>query len=165
LLVAGVALTTGSAAGDAAASKRVETIAFMRLVNGPIFGGRLFVVRADGSGLRRVTPRSTMIDSYGWSPNGRLIAYIDQRFSVWLVRPDGTGRRLLLPTSRLSSEALSWSPDGKGDRDRLAGSKRRRTTQCAQLGSTSSRSAWGSRCRCRRPAEGSAAASPGLPRR
>ena len=103
----------GAAASDAAASKRAGAIAFIRLANGPVFGGRLFVVRADGSGLRRVTPRSTMIYSYAWSPDGRLIAYVDQRFSLWLVRPDGTGRRLLLPTSRLSSLGVSWSPDGK----------------------------------------------------
>jgi Tol biopolymer transport system component len=114
ILVTGavVTLTTSSAASHAAASKRAGTIAFIRLVNGPVFGGRLFVVRADGRGLRGVTPLSTTVTSYAWSPNGRLIAYIDQRLSLWLVRPDGTGRRLLLPTSQLSSLGLSWSPNG-----------------------------------------------------
>ena len=110
---AAVLLSTGSAASDAAASKRAGTIAFIRLVNGPDFGGRLFVVRPDGGGLRRLTPQGTTVYMYAWSPDGRLIAYIDQRLSLWLVRPDGTGRRLLLPTSQLSSFGLSWSPDGK----------------------------------------------------
>jgi TolB protein len=73
----------------------------------------LFVVNVDGSGLRRLTPRGTSVFTYQWSSDGKLIAYIDQRFSLWLVRPDGTGRKLLLPTSQLSSVGLSWSPDGK----------------------------------------------------
>lgn len=117
LAVALAAVLTGvlveAAASRVAASKGAGTIAFMRLLPGPGFGARLFVVGAEGSGLRRLTPRSTTVWSYAWSPNGRLIAYIDKRFSLWLVRPDGTGRRLLLPTSQLSSTSLSWSPDGK----------------------------------------------------
>ena len=108
-----VVLTTSSAAGQAAASARVGTIAFMRLLPRPVFAGRLFTVRPDGSGLRPVTPLSTKVYSYAWSPDGRLIAYIDQQLSLWLVHPDGTGRRLILPSSRLSTVALSWSPDGK----------------------------------------------------
>ena len=124
----------GAVGSHAAASKRAGTIAFIRLVNGPVFGGRLFVVRADGSGLRRVTPRRTMVYSYAWSPDGRLIAYIDQRFSLWLMRPDGTGRGLLLPTSRLSSVGLSWSPDGKEIAIASAGvNANPRTARCGLL--------------------------------
>jgi TolB protein len=110
---AAVAFATASAASPAAPAHRSGTIAFLRLGPGPEFGGQLFVVRPDGSGLRRVTPPSTEVYSYAWSPDSRLIAYIDQQLSLWLVRPNGTGRRLLLPTSQLSSLALSWSPDGK----------------------------------------------------
>ena len=87
-------------------------IAFIRLVHGPVYGGRLFVVRPDGGALRQLTPQGTTVQSYAWSPDGRLIAYIDQRLSLWLLRPDGTGRRMLLPNSRLSSLGLTWSPDG-----------------------------------------------------
>ena len=112
LLVAGLALTTGSATSHAAGSERAGTIAFMRITSDRVFGGRLFVIRPDGSGLRQLTPRGTTVRSYAWSPDGSSIAYIDQQLSLWLVRSDGTGRRLLLPTSRLSSETLSWSPDG-----------------------------------------------------
>ena len=88
-------------------------IAFIRLVDGAFGGGRLFVVRPDGGGLRQLTPQDTRVHSYAWSPDGALIAYIDQRLSLWLVRPDATGRRMLLPTSQLSSLGLTWSPDGK----------------------------------------------------
>ncbi len=110
---AAVALSTGSAASEATPSKRVGTIAFIRLVDGPDYGGRLFVVRPDGGGLRPLTPQGTTVWSYAWSPDGTLIAYLDERFSVWLVRRDGAGRRMLLPSSRLRSFGLSWSPDGK----------------------------------------------------
>ena len=101
----------GSAASQAA--KRVGTIAFVRMAtNARVFGGGLFVIRPDGTGLRQLTPRGTSVGSYAWSPDGSSIAYIDQRHSLWLVLPDGTGRRRLLPTSKLSIETLSWSPDG-----------------------------------------------------
>jgi TolB protein len=114
LVCAAVALSTSSAASPVAVTHRTGTIAFIRMANDRVFGGSLFVVRPDGSGLRRVTPLSTRwVYSYAWSPNGRLIAYIDRRLSLWLVRPDGTGRTLLLPASQLSSTSLSWSPDGK----------------------------------------------------
>ena len=54
VLAGAVALTVGSAATRAAASGRVGTIAFLRMANtGRVFGGRLFVIRPDGSGLRR----------------------------------------------------------------------------------------------------------------
>lgn len=136
LLVAGAvaAALVGAVASHAAASHRAGTIAFVRLAPGPGFVGQLFSVRADGSGLRRVTPRSATVYSYAWSPDGRFIAYIDERtFSLWLVRPDGTGRRLLLPTSELSSLGLSWSPDGQDIAIVSPGPSANRTTACAQL--------------------------------
>lgn len=107
-----VTLTTSAAASHAAATERTGTIAFIRQLNDRVYGGALFVVRPDGSGLRVLTPFNARVYWYAWSPDGRLIAYIDQRLSLWLVRSDGSGRRLLLPKSRLQSVGLSWSPDG-----------------------------------------------------
>jgi Tol biopolymer transport system component len=115
LLVTGaVAAAMASAASDAAAPKRTGTIAFIRFSShtpGP-FGGRLFDIRADGSGLRPLTPLGTKVSGYAWSPDGRLIAYHDAQGSLWLVRPDGSGRKLLLSTSRMQTVDESWSPDG-----------------------------------------------------
>ena len=49
-----------------------------------------------------------------WSPDGKLIAYVSPAFSafddVYVVRPDGTGRRRLT-TSFADNEAPAWSPD------------------------------------------------------
>ena len=108
----------GVAAGQTGDGRRAGRIAFLRWAAGSpqdfSTGPGLFVVDADGTGLRRLTPGGTSVFTYRWSPDGKLIAYIDERrLSLWLVRPDGTGRRLLLPTSQLSSVGLSWSPDGK----------------------------------------------------
>jgi Tol biopolymer transport system component len=116
LLVVAGALAAGmaGAVSDAAAPKRTGTIAFIRFSSakpGP-FGGRLFVIRADGSELRPLTPPSTKVSGYAWSPDGTRIAYHDAQGSLWLVRPDGSGRRLLLSRSRMQTVDESWSPDG-----------------------------------------------------
>jgi WD40 repeat protein len=102
---------TTSAAGGAQAPGRSGEIAFIRAANTNSGCGQLFVVRPDGSGLQPVTQADTVC-SYAWSPNGKLIAYIS-RDSLWLVRPDGTGSRLLVPFSRRRPAAFSWSPNGK----------------------------------------------------
>jgi Tol biopolymer transport system component len=114
VLLASVAVMvpSGARATHATATKRAGTIAFLRLADGP-FGGRVFVVRPDGSALRPVTPPNDTVVEYAWSPDRSVIAYIDRALSLWLVRADGTGRRLLLSTSHLSSVSLSWAPDGR----------------------------------------------------
>ena len=78
----------------------------------------LFVVNADGTGLRRITPFGLGArNGATWSPDGRLIAFnlrfIDSPGSqVWVVHPDGTGlKELTLPTSGYSSYEPVWSPD------------------------------------------------------
>jgi Tol biopolymer transport system component len=64
-----------------------------------------------------------------WSPDGRWIAFEwpactycdsakDREFAqrhrgVWLVRPDGSGRRRVGPVDDESDASYSWSPDGK----------------------------------------------------
>lgn len=109
------AVLVGAGTSPAAVEGRAGTIAFLRESPDPgTTQSGLFAIEADGSGLRRLTPPGTSVFTYEWAPDGKLIAYLDERTpSLWLIRPDGTGRRLLLPTSQLSSLGLSWSPDGK----------------------------------------------------
>jgi TolB protein len=114
VLAGALVLATGSAATRTAPSGRAGTIAFIRMPNGAsAFGGRVFAIRPDGSGLRPLTPAAARVVAYRWSPDGRSIAYVDELLSVWLVHADGTGRRLLVPTAVMSTIGLSWSPDGK----------------------------------------------------
>ena len=74
----------------------------------------LFVVNADGSGLRLVTPPGIGALSAQWSPNGALIAFTSccGLRQTWVVHPDGTGlRRVTTPVDRAVFLTPVWSPD------------------------------------------------------
>ena len=70
--------------------------------------GDLFVMNADGSGVRRVAVGGT---GAVWSPDGSMLAFRTHgRGAAWVVRPDGTHLQQLPPGSWAG---LSWSPDSK----------------------------------------------------
>ena len=66
-----------------------------------------YMVRSDGSGLKRLT--RTSVDEIGpaWAPNGREILYTRAR-DLWQMKPDASPQRLLLR----SASSPSWSPAG-----------------------------------------------------
>ena len=66
---------------------------------------QLYVVNADGSGLRRLTRNPTEKYPLVWSPDARTIY-----FGRYLVSADGSGARRL-PYKALT--AAVWSPDGR----------------------------------------------------
>ncbi len=77
----------------------------------------LDVVGADGSGAVRL---ATNAETYrpAWSPDGKTIAYTGYApknvLEVFLIAPDGTGRRQLTKSAHgESSGQPSWSPDGE----------------------------------------------------
>jgi Tol biopolymer transport system component len=124
----------------------------------------VFVVRADGSHLRRLTPwEEGDGDNPDWSPDGKWIVFHshvdedDKKSQIFLIHPDGSGRRQVThfpKGTRIGSS--SFSPDGtslvisKGPADgnlqvftiRLDGTKLRRVTQSATWDSAP---AWGPR--------------------
>jgi Tol biopolymer transport system component len=85
----------------------------------------IFVVAADGSGLRQLTHNATDDLDPAWSPDGRRIAFFRERwdttFALHVVRADGSReRRVRLPlgpdsldTTSSAYCCLDWSSDGR----------------------------------------------------
>jgi Tol biopolymer transport system component len=96
----------------------------------------IWVVNADGSDARALDREHTYAEHPRWSPDGRWIAYQVQTstyvrsgtrmhttFDLWLVRPDGSGRRRLAredgdivndnPVYHVAVGAWAWSPDSR----------------------------------------------------
>jgi TolB protein len=65
----------------------------------------LYVVNADGSGLRRLTTQRAHLFNPSWSADGKTI-----RYGGYLVNVDGSGRKKLPRNVPLAG---SWSPDGQ----------------------------------------------------
>ena len=75
----------------------------------------IYVVNADGSGLKNLTGSEGWDDEPEWSPEGREIAFESTRtgkVGVYVMNPDGTSQRQLTPPGRFS-DAHAWSPEGR----------------------------------------------------
>lgn len=73
------------------------------------YGGALYTINADGTGLTRV---GAGIDA-SWSPDGTQIAYVswqDPR-GVWVMNADGSNARRVFDWTE--TRYPSWSPDGQ----------------------------------------------------
>lgn len=86
----------------------------------PRGGQAVFVINADGTGLRRVTAYKLRAgDGPDWSPDGSQILFRSPEnedfldCDIWTIHPDGTGLRRVThagPTTKIYS--ASFSPDG-----------------------------------------------------
>jgi Tol biopolymer transport system component len=95
-------------ADDPAFSPDGRKLAFSRLGEG------LFIVRPDGTGLRRLTPGAD--DRYpAWSPDGTAIAFLHpfrNEFHLYVMRADGRNQHRLRLSPAPASRP-SWSPNGR----------------------------------------------------
>jgi Tol biopolymer transport system component len=90
-------------------------LAFVRSNAG--LGNSIYVVNADGSGLRRLT-RNPALDwgaAPTWSPDGRKLAFASERdgnSEVYVMNANGSGRRNLTRDPAFDGDP-AWSPDGR----------------------------------------------------
>jgi Tol biopolymer transport system component len=77
--------------------------------------GDLFVVNADGTGLRHLMATPTIEWPGDWSPDGRKIlftrSFSDTSSDLYVMNVDGTGVRRLTHARGIEADG-SWSPDG-----------------------------------------------------
>jgi len=75
--------------------------------------GDIYVIRADGTGLRQVTLGPPVDRVPRWSPDGELLSYFSSgsgQIQAWTVRADGSDTRQM--TEGEGASIVVWSPDG-----------------------------------------------------
>ncbi len=75
---------------------------------------QLYIMDGDGRNVRRISYGKGRYATPVWSPRGDLIAFTkmyNKRFYIGVMRPDGSGERLLVEDFLV--EGPTWSPNGR----------------------------------------------------
>ena len=109
---AAVALTNGSAFNVRPSwSPDGSRIAFESVAEG---NADVYVMSADGSGLTRITTDPAGDYDPVWSLDGDIAFASDRSPSgIYVMRPDGSGVRLVESDGDIANLNLGWSPDGR----------------------------------------------------
>ena len=104
-----VAAPTAASQPAPAAAAPAESALAGLLVFQDAPGGTIYLMNADGSGLRRLT---TGLEP-ALSPDGSQVAFTrwDEPRGLWLINSDGSNERLVFGANRVRSP--SWTPDGQ----------------------------------------------------
>jgi Tol biopolymer transport system component len=107
---------------DPAWSPDGQMIAFVGSTGRPFVGPTaglgepIYVVKADGSGLRNLTPKPVGADAApAWSPDGRKLAFVSDRdgnSDVYVMNANGKGQRNLTRNRGYDADP-AWSPNGR----------------------------------------------------
>jgi eukaryotic-like serine/threonine-protein kinase len=76
----------------------------------------LYIVKPDGSGLRKITDDPAKDRNPTWSPDGtRIVFYSDRsgRYELWSIDVEGSDLQQITNTSGRTVWFPEWSPDGK----------------------------------------------------
>jgi len=71
-----------------------------------------YIIRADGSDLKRLSGQDNFDQSPVWSPDGRRIA-LHRNCKLVIVAPDGSDERVIVRGSEICPNTIAWSPDGQ----------------------------------------------------
>ena len=75
---------------------------------------RIYLMRSDGTKLRRLGSSVVSGRNPAWSPDGRRVAALDMGGSVWWIARAGGRKHLVVHDPDLDWNAgLAWSPDGR----------------------------------------------------
>jgi Tol biopolymer transport system component len=110
---ASTTMTTTESSGSAGAATAPAS-------SSPGEGAGIYVVDADGTGMRKLTSiafRSSPASVPAWSPDGERIAFYDNPDrlypgAIYVIDADGAARKEL-PNTATEQAALAWSPDGE----------------------------------------------------